>query len=186
MSKYRILKNTIKEYTPDYADVPILYSTIEYNSKSFEALLGRKLKSGPIPIVFFIVTISIVLISIILTALFGRVGISGFIALFPVFSIIFFMRTTLIAVGDESMYIYIIEPKRDSTYTIYDKMSLMYDKITNVKVKKGKFNTILILCFLINNKKCKLRITIPNKDKKLLEQSVNLKYLLEKLASKVN
>jgi hypothetical protein len=96
------------------------------------------------------------------------------------------MRTTLIAVGDESVYIYVIEPKRDSTYTIYDKMSLMYDKITNVKVKKGKFNTLLILNFLENNKKCKLRITIPNNDKKLLEQSVNLKYLLEKLAIKVN
>jgi hypothetical protein len=96
------------------------------------------------------------------------------------------MRTTLIAAGDESMYIYIIEPKRDSTCTIYDKMSLIYDKITNVKVKNGRFNTILILNFLINSKKCKLRITIPNKDIKLLEQSVNLKYLLEKIASKIN
>ncbi|MDR2569612.1 MAG: hypothetical protein LBD23_04855 [Oscillospiraceae bacterium] len=186
MSEYRILKNAIREHTPDYADVPILFSSIEYNSKSFEALLGRKLKSGPIPLKLFIITISIVLVSIILTALFGRIGISGFIVLFPVFSVIFFMRTTLIAAGDESMYIYIIEPKRDSTCTIYDKMSLIYDKITNVKVKNGRFNTILILNFLINSKKCKLRITIPNKDIKLLEQSVNLKYLLEKIASKIN
>ena len=47
MSQHQTLKDAIEEFQPGSADVPILYSTVELNEKSFKALLGRKLISRP-------------------------------------------------------------------------------------------------------------------------------------------
>jgi len=181
MSKHQALKNAIEGFQSGGADAPILYSTTEMNEKGFKALLGRKLQSRPLPVALWIGVFAIMAVSIVSTVAFRQAGVSTFGAFVPIFVVFFFIRTTLISVGDQGLDFYFIESKRGSKYAVYDKISLPYDRIANVKVKTGRFNTHFTLEFSSEDKNYKIKTSVPNKNKKMQEQAENLKHLLEVL-----
>ena len=69
---------------------------------------------------------------------------------------------------------------------MYDKFSLPFDKITNVKVSTGRFNTAFTFEFLDEGNKYKIRNSVPNKNRKMNEQAENLKILLEEISHNAN
>jgi len=180
MSKYQVLKNTVESSQPGSSSAPILYSTTELNEKGFKALLGRKVKSRPLTAIV-IVAIIILAISTASTIVFNQAGAPTFAAFVPMFVVFFFYRTTLITVNDKGIDFYFIDAKRGSKYVVYDKMSLPYDKITDVNVKTGRFNTSITFVVPYEGKQYKIKTTVPNKQRKMTEQAENLKQLLEVL-----
>ena len=186
MSKHQTLKNAIEAFQPGGADVPILYATTEVNEKGFRALLGRKLKSQFISAAVWVWIVVIMAAASVLTVAFGQTGAPSFAAFLPMLIIIFFMRTTLISVSDQGLDFYFAEAKRGSKYVVYDKMSLPYDRIINMKVKTGRFNTGFTFTVSDGDKSYKIKTSVPNKDKKMNEQAENLKHLLEVLEKRLN
>ena len=179
MSKHQTFKNAIEAFQPGRADAPILYSTVEVNEKGFQALLGRKAKPRPMSVSIWISILIIIAISVVTPMVAGHAGTPTFAAFIPLFVLFFCFRTTLIAVGEKGLDFYFIEPKPGSTYAAYDKISLPYDRITNVKVRTGRFNTSFTFTFSSETKNYKINASIPNKMKKVKEHSENLKRLLE-------
>jgi hypothetical protein len=112
---------------------------------------------------------------------FGHISAPTFAALFPVFFMFYYVRTTLISVTDKGLDFYFIESKNNLKYEVYDKISLPYDMITNIKVKKGRFNTGFTFEIAIEDKSYKIKTSVQNKNKKIKEQAENLKQLLETL-----
>ena len=183
MSKYEALKSAIKNFQSDAMEAPILYSTTEMNGKGYKALLGRKLKSLPISVAEWIAVIAVIIVVITVTVgagtpLFG----SGFGGFAVVVYVLLVQRLTIISVGDKNLSFYFIKQKSGTKFDVYDKIILPYDKITNVNVKTGKFNTTFRFEFSIDGKTYKLKTVVPNKKKKMAEQAVNLKHLLEKVS----
>jgi len=183
MLKYEALKNAIKDFQPDTTDAPIVYSATEVNSKSFKALLGRNLKSIPVHFIEWIIVIATVVAVVALTtAVYGQVGAPSFGGFFggfiAVYIFIYLQRTTAISVSDTNLELYFIYSKLWSKFAVYDKISLPYDKITNVKIKRGIFNTSFRFEFTIDEKNYKMRIVAPNKNRRMTEQAENLKHLL--------
>jgi len=187
MSKHQALRDAIIEFQPGGADAPILYSSIEMNEKSLKALLGRKLKPRhkSLYIALLIWAFVIIAASSVVIIAFGQVGAPSFAAFVPLF-IIILIRTTIISVTDDGLDFYFIEAKRGSKFVVYDKLSLPYDRMTNVKVRAGRFNTSFTFEFTSEDKKYKLKTTVPNKLKKMNEQAENQKQLLEKVSHKAN
>ena len=185
MSKYQALQNAIEAFQPGGAGVPIVYSTTEVNEKSFKALAGRKL-NWKVNSTVWLWVILIVIVSITTASIisFGFNGTPAFISFFPLFFVIFFIRSTLVSVGEDSLDIYFLEATIGSNYVVNDKLNLPYDKIKNVKVRAGKRNTHLTFEFEIDGKAYKLKTSMANKMKKMPEQSESLKQLLEVLESK--
>ncbi|MCL2810694.1 MAG: hypothetical protein FWD25_02260 [Clostridia bacterium] len=181
MSKYQAIKDAIEAFQPGGADAPILCSTTEVNEKGFQALLGRKAKSRPMSAAIWICLFVIIAISVANIFAFRQTGTTTFAAFIPMFIVLFFYRTTLVTVGDEGLDFYFVESKRGSTYVVYDKMSLPYNRITNIKVREGRFNTSFTFEFLNETKKYKIKTSVPNKMRKAEEQAENLKHLLEVL-----
>ena len=181
MSKYQALQNAIALFLPGGADAPILHCTTEVNEKGFQALLGRKLKSRPLPAAVWIAAFALMAVSVASIIAFAQTGASTFCAFVPVFVVLFFIRTTFVSVGEAGLDFYFAESARGSKYAVYDKISLPYDKVTGVRVRAGRFNTSLTFAFTAEGKTYKIKTTVPNKDKKMKEQAENLKYLLEAL-----
>jgi len=181
MSKYQAMKEAIEAFQPGGANEPILYSTTEVNEKGFKALLGRKVKARPTSVAIWVISILIILMALLAAAAIatGHTGTPTFAAFVPLFVFLFLFRTTLIAVGDNGLDFYFVEHKRGSIYVAYDKISLPYDRITNVKVRKGRFNTSFAFEFSNEGKSYKIKTSVPNKMKKVNEQAENLKRLLE-------
>jgi len=185
MSQLQALKNAIETFQPGGVDTPILYSTTEYNEKGFKALLGRRLNGRrSIAVGILIFAIVIIAASAIIVILAGQTGTPVFVTYFPVFIAIYLHRTTLITVGDAGIEFYFIDSKLGSKYIAYDKFILPYDKITDVKVRTGKFNTSFAFEFSSDEKKYKIKTSVPNKMKKMEEQGENLKDMLETLEKK--
>jgi len=185
VSKYQAMKSAIEEFQPGGGNAPILYSTTEMNDKAFKSLAGRKLKTWSIHTVVLIAACVIFLVAISLADVFfgGNLGARPAPAVFVPFIVIFMFRTTLITVTDNGFEFYFLESKWAS-YVVYDKMSLPYDKITNVTVKTRKFNTYFT--FEIPNaiegkRNYKIKTTVPNKMRKMDEQAENLKLMLAKV-----
>ena len=182
MSKYSAFKNAIETFQSGAADAPILMATTEVNDKGFKALLGRKLKWQPgISTGILIAAFAIIAVSAFSIALFGNTGTPAFAAFVPMIVIIFLIRTTFVTIGDSGLDFYFADPRLGSKYVVYDKLSLPYDKITNVKKRTGKFNTGFVFEFSADGKTYKIKTTVPNKIKRTDEQAENLKRLLEVL-----
>ena len=189
MSKHQALKDAIEEFQPGGADAPFSYSTVELNEKGFKALLGRKLNSRPISSVSVVAWVFVFILAAsgaVSTIMIGSVAAPSFFSFLPIFIVILVYRTTLISATDDGLDFYFIESKRGSKFVVYDKFSLSYEGITNVKVKTGRFNTGFTFEFLNEGKNYKIRGYMPNKDRKMSEQAENLKHLLEKVSSKTN
>ena len=189
MSKYQGFKEAIEAFQPGGADAPILYATTEANEKSFKALSGRKLKlwSSRTTIVILVcalIFIAASVVSAILTRQLGGTPVPAPAVFVPMF-ILFLFRTTLVTIGDAGLNFYFLEIKFGK-YAVSDKISLPYDKISNVKVKVGKVfkHTHLTFHFDVNGKNHKIKISISNRMKKVQEQSENLKVLTETLEKK--
>ncbi|MCL2827328.1 MAG: hypothetical protein FWD99_01135 [Oscillospiraceae bacterium] len=188
MSKYQKIKNAIEAFQPDGANVPILYSTTEVNEKGFNALTGRKLKlwSSRTTIAVVVCVIFLIAISAVATFLTGSGMASAPAAFVPLFIALLF-RTTPIAIRDDGLDFYFLESRLDFKYVVSDKLSLPYDRISNVKMKTGsvfKNNRYFTFEFLHNDKKYRIKTSMSNKKRKMKEQEENLKYLLEVLEKK--
>lgn len=187
MSKHQVFRDTIEAFQPGGADAPILYATTEMNEKGFQALLDRKIKRRSMSVgttIYAFGVITITIISVISLFMGGQAGTPTFAAYLPLFVVIFLLRTTLITVNDDGLVFYFIDATFGSNYVVYDKFSLPYDRITNVKVQAGKFNTSFTFEFLNENKTYKIKTSVSNKMKKSKEQAENLKYLIEVLKKK--
>jgi len=185
MSKHQKLKNAIEEFQPGGRNAPILYSTTEMNDKAFKSLAGRKLKLWSIHTVVLIAACILFLAAISFADVFlgGNIGMRSTPTAVVPFVIIFMLRTTLITVTDDGLEFYFLECKWTS-YVVYDKISLPYDKITNVTVRIRRFNTYFT--FEIPNavegkRNYKIKTTVPNKMRKMDEQAENLKLMLAKV-----
>ena len=181
MSKHQAMVDAIQAYQPDGADAPVLYASMEVNGKGFRALLGRKLKPLPMTIATWISVFIILAFSVVSTIAFMQSGTATFAAYIPLFVVLYFYRTTLVAVGDEGICFYFAQAKRGPTYHVYDNISLPYDSITNVKVRAGRFNTGFTFEFSVEGKRHKIKASVPNKMKKAGEQAENLIRLREAL-----
>lgn len=180
MPKYQAVKEAIEAFQPGGADVSILCATLEVNEKGFRALLGRKPKARP-GTALWIGVLLILALSVAFTLVFRGAGTLTFGAFVPIFVVFFLFRTTLITVGDSGLDFYFAEPHFGSKYVAYEKMSLPYDRITNVEVKTGRWNTTFTIEFSNGDKNIKLKTSVSNKMKKMEEQAENLKYLREVL-----
>ena len=179
MSKYETFKNAIETFIASGLDAPILHSTMVVNDRSFRALLGRKIAPEPWPITWLAILIfAVSSISFFISGAASTVPVGVFL---PLVIIFIFYRQTLIAVRDEGLDFYFVN-KFKTKATVYDKMSLPYNKITKTKVRSGKLNTYLTLEFSIDNKKYKIKTYMPNKNKKMAQQAENLKYLHDVIA----
>jgi len=184
MSKYQALTNAIEAFQPGGADAPILYSTVEVNDRSFKALAGRKLKLWSIHTTILLVVCAIFLLAVsVVVAIWGAAPAPAAFA--PLF-IAFLFRTTFITVTDDGLDFYFIESRFGSKYVVSDKLSLPYDRISNVKVKVGRIfkQTNVTFEFLHNDKKRKIKVSMPNRMRKMEEQEGNLSYLLGVLKQK--
>jgi len=185
MSKYQALKDAIEEFSSGGADVPVVLSSIEVNEKGFKALLGRKLKSRPTSsptVLAGLIALFIFAASTTATATLGAAAAPSYAAFFPVVIIFLTQRSTLISAAGDGYDFYFIESKTGSRFVVYDKLSLPFEKIKNVKVKTGRFNTALTFEFLHEGKEYKIRHTVPNKNRKMNEQAENLKILLKQVS----
>jgi hypothetical protein len=186
MSRYQVFKDAIETFQPGGAKSSILFSTTEVNEKGFQALLGRKIKWRSMSISIAIITLAIIAASAITIIFFGHTGTPSFAAFVPLFIIIFLFRTTLITVNDDGLDFYFIDSKFGRKYVAYDKISLSYDMITNVKIRTGKFNTGFTFEFSNGDKKYKIKTTVPNKMRKVSEQAENMKHILEMLEKRTD
>ena len=184
MSKYQALENAIEAFQPSGVNAPILYSTVEVNGKSFKALAGRKLKLWSIHTTILLAVCALFLIAVSVAAAF--LGAAPAPAAFAPLSIAFLFRTTFITVTDQGFDFYFIEYRFSSKYVVSDKLSLPYDRISNVKVKVGRVfkQTHVTFEFLHNDKKRKIKVSMPNRMRKMEEQEGNLSYLLGVLKQK--
>jgi len=160
------------------------------NEKSFRALTGRKLTLwSKHTTIVLLVSALILMVAMVATAFLSRHlgGTSApAAAVFAPLFITFLFRTTLITVRNDSLDFYFIDNRLGSSYVVSDKLNLPYDRISKVKVKVGRVfkNTHVTFEFLHNDKKYKIKTSIPNKMKKMQEQEGNLKHLLEMLEKK--
>ena len=178
MSKNQEFRNAIVAFDTDAADAPILYSTTELNEKGFKALLGRRTKAQFIPTVAAILAIAFLIGATIGVLAGGAPGATPTASLVPLIIVLLFLyRTTFIAVGDEGLDFYFLMHNLGSKYVVDDKMSLPYDKLTNVKKRAGRFNTSFVFEFSHNEKKFKIKTSMPNKRKNAPEQAENMKIL---------
>ena len=177
MSLHQTFKKAIETFQPGGSDSPILYTTTEVNDKGFCALLGRKIKSRPISVAMWIGMLIILAVSIASTIAFGQTGAPVFASFVPILIVLFLQRSTIISVGDTGLDFYFIDSKGGSKYFAYDMFSLSYDRITNIKVKTGKFNTSIRLEFTNEGKGNYIRTVVPNKMRKMNEQADNLELL---------
>jgi len=188
MSKHQRLKNAIEAFQPGGADAPILYSTTEVNEKGFKALTGRKLTLWSIHTTIAIVACFtfLIAISVVATILTGP-GAATAPAVFVPLIIALLFRTTPIVIREGGLDFYFLESRLSSKYVVSDKLSLPYDRISNVRVKTGsvfKNNRYVTFEFLHNDKKYKIKTSMANKMRKMQEQEENLNYLLEVLEKK--
>jgi hypothetical protein len=184
MEKYRIFKNAIETFQRGGADAPILYSTTEMNEKGFKSLLGRNIKMRPMAPIIMAFMLIIVITSALTIIFPGYSGTAGFTGFVPVWVIFFAYRTTLITVGADGLSFYCIDSKFGSKYVVYDSFSLPYDKITDIKIKSGRYNTSFTFEFSNDDKKYKIKNYVTNKINKMDEQAQNIKYLKESLEKK--
>jgi hypothetical protein len=178
MLNYQAMKEAIEAFQPGGANSPILYSTLAVNERGFKALLGRNTKQRPIYGILLICLFVFAAATIITAISPSYTGSSSFASFVPIYVIIFLTRTTLVSVGDNSIDFYFVESRRGRKFVAYEKISLPYDKITNVKARTGRFNTRITFEFSIEGKSYKISATVPNKDKKANEQAENLRSLL--------
>jgi len=191
MSKYQTLKDAIEAFQPGGSDAPILYASTEVNEKAFKVLAGRKLKlwTGNTTILMMVCFIFLAVVSVFavfLNAYLGAATPAPTVAAFMPFIVMLMFRTTFSTITDDGLNIYFIEYRFGSKYVISDKLSLPYDSLSNVKVRVGKIlrTTNFTFEFLHNNKKYRIRTSVPNRKRKMQEQEGNLKYLLEILEKK--
>jgi len=185
MSKYQKLKDAIETFQPNGADGSILYASTELNEKGFKAILGRNLKSQRITTVVAICVVIILTTSTILTVAFGHAGAPSFATFLPIFIVLYFYRSTLIVAGDEGLDFYFTSEKFGGAHVVYDKMTLSYDKVTDVKTQTGRRNTRFVVTYSVGEKTYKIKITASNGTKKIPEQAGNMEHLrsiLEKIA----
>ena len=187
MSKHQVLKNAIEAFQPGGADAPFLYTTTEMNQKSFQALIGRKVKGWSI---HYVVAICIIIAAVSLVVTVPAILLReqaippAFGGIFAPLFVILYLRSTLISVTDEGLDFYFASSAFGSKYTVYDKFTLPYDRISNVRVKTGKIlknNRYLTFEFQNNGKTYKIKTSLANRMRRMQEQEGNLRYLLEVL-----
>jgi len=185
MNKTEKLKNALELFQPGSADTPILLSATQHNDKAFRALLGRKAKYSPVHSLEWILAgaVIIAIIAFIVGFHNAHAGAGGSLGgLFTALYIMYFHRTTLIAADERGIDFYYAEKIfARKEYVVYEKITLPYDRITNMKVKKGRFNTTFRFEFSHKGKTIKLVTHVPNKKRKLEEQGANLNSFLEKV-----
>lgn len=185
MNKTQRLKNALEAFQSNSADTPILLSVTQHNDKAFKALLGRKAKSKPVHYLEWVLAGVVFIIGLgfgffMHNAFTG----GGFGGLFAMLYIIYLNRYTLIAAGEGGVDFYYTERKFASKdYIVYDKVTIPYDKITNLKVKRGRFNTTLRFQFPHDGKTIKMITSVYNKKRHLEEQENNLSSFLKKVES---
>ena len=181
MSIYQGFKDGIEAFQPGGSNAPILFSTTVRDDKVFRALLGRKLNSRPTSVLEWVFAIAVIIATVALVLAIGGSGappsFGGFAA---VFYIMYFIRTSLVSVGERGLDVYFTEKKRGQFF-VYDKLTLPYDKITNVKIRRGPFNTSFRFKFSHEGKTYKLAVSVANKKRNIEEQADNLTYLHEAL-----
>ncbi|MDR2546207.1 MAG: hypothetical protein LBC96_01690 [Lachnospiraceae bacterium] len=181
MSKYQSLRNAIKEFAPTGEDVPFLCSSTQVNEKAFKALLGRKLKPHPIHMITWLCIFLAGAAIVGITAFFNQTNPYTIVILVPVFIILFLNRSSLIAITDDGLRIYFFLSKLKNKNVIYDQVFLPFDKITELAVSKGVYNTDLSFLFDIEEKTHTITMSVPNIDKKMDEQAENLIRLMNVL-----
>ena len=189
MQNHSVFKNAIETFQSANTDSPILLSVTTRDDKAFKVLLGRKLQSRPFSVLEWVATIllivAVVVALVALSAGGASAGAGGaFGGIFAALYVSYFLRTSLISVSADGLDFYFAEKRRGSKYVVYDKMSLPYDKITNVKVRRGPFNTSFRFELSNDGKKYKLATSVPNKKRKIVEQAGHLNSLLEVLEQK--
>jgi len=110
-------------------------------------------------------------------------GGGGTAAAFIPIMIIFFMRTTLVAVDQNGLNFYFLEIRFGKGYVVADKMSLPFDQIAGMKVKAGKVlkNTYFTFSVMQNGKLRKIKTSASAKMRKAPEHEECLKALLQAL-----
>lgn len=186
MSRQQAFQEAIEAFQPGGADAPVLYSSVEVSKRSFTALAGRKLKlwSTHTTILVVVCIVFLAVISVATVIWSGNTQTAPVPAIFMPLFIALLFRTTLITVTNDGLNFYFLESRFGSKYVVSDKLSLPYDRISNVRVKVGKFNTHITFSFLHNDKTCRIKTTIPSKMRKMEEHEGNLNYLLEMLEKK--
>ena len=184
MSKYQAYKDAIEAINPGGASAPILISTTTTNDKVFNALIGRKIKSRPLSF-YYVLSIFIILAVVIINiVLYRQSGTPVVIAYVPLIITFFMYRTTLISINDDGLVFYCVEANPGPKYDAFDQFNIAFDRIDNVKIKTGRFNTNITFGFIHNEKKYYYITTVPNRIKKIEEQAQNIKYMLETLERK--
>lgn len=176
MDRYETMKAAVGG-----GDAPVLYASLELNEKGFRALLGRRLNTRPGAITLLVAVTIVLVISVTVTIFFGQTGTPTFAAFFPIWFMFMFIRNVIVAVGDNALDIHFTEPKLGQKYVVYDKMSLPFDRIDNVRVKRGRFNTHFRFEISAEDKSYKIKLSVPNKQRKNDKHTGNLAALLEKL-----
>ena len=187
MNKSQRLKIALEAFQKGSENNPFLLSSTVRNDRAFKALLGRKVKSSPVCALEWIVA-GVLLIAVI-AFLFvftqpGAVNGGGFGGTAAVLWVIYYYRNTLITANEEGIEFYFTVNKflsRD--YITYDKFTLPYERITNLKLKKGRFNTTFRFEFEHQGKTLKVVTAVPNRKRNLENQEVNLSSFLEKVES---
>ena len=185
MSKYQAMKEAVEIFQPNAAEAPFLYSMLEVNEKGFQVLLGRKVKPPPFfaaAFIFVLIIIAVTILSII-SFIYKWTPLVSFMPSYIILfiTVFYYYRKTLIFISENGLDFYFIESKLGSKYIAYDKISLSYYRITNIKIKTGKYNTNITFEFSKENKSYKIKAAVPNKVKKMNEQAENFKYLFEAL-----
>ena len=185
MNKTERLKNALELFQPGNTDTPILLSVTQRNDKAFKALLDRKLKSSPVYFLEWIVAgallIGVIAFLIAFTAP-GAINGGSFGGGAAALYVLHTYKNTLITAREGGIDFYFTENKFGSKdYIVYDKITLPYDRITNLRVKKGRFNTSFRFEFEHGGKTVKIVTTVSNKKRKLEDQGVNLNSFLEKV-----
>jgi|GEM_PF-1471960 len=187
MSKYQRFKDAIEAFQPGGADAPIVYATLEVNEKGFKALAGRKLKlwsrhTNAVITVCILILAAAVIASAIMTRQLGGTSVPAPVVFTPLF-VYFLFRPTLLTITNAGVDVYVLEYKFGSKPLVSDKLSLPFDRLSDVKVKVGKDfkNTHFAFCFDDNGKTRKVKISVSHRMRKVQEQEGNLKILLEAL-----
>jgi len=185
---YGRLKNAIYDFQHDAVDAPILWSMTNMSS-GFKALLGRRLKSMSItalPIVMFVLVV-ISLIGVIVLSGSTRTSLALHAIVWTMHICLwFFRRFTILSITDKGLELYFTQTKFSLThglkYVMYDKINLSYDRMTNVRVKRGWLRTSFRFEFTSEGKSYKVKTYVLNKSNEMSVQATNLKYLVEMIA----
>ena len=193
MPKYKTPKEAIELFQHGGADAPILFAMTKVNRRSFWALLDRNLKSPRRSALTWIGLLAVLLsgsVFVIEGLIYGmtRFAYSQALMVFLSLALIFFpprIYATYIVVRDSSLDFYFSsDPSESSKIKIYDKLSLPYDQITGIQMRLGSYCTKFTFELSNDDKRLRIKTTVPDRVKKMKEQEENVDYLIQTLKRK--